>query len=61
MPEEKNLQVDLEKTIQLFGSRCDGITWFLLYESIQRNVKKPYHAVTNLSKYHLKVDEMDLS
>ena len=83
--EQKNLHVDLEKKIQFIRSRCDGITWFLLYKSIQRNVKKeesnilkthqkklrnltrntmlpfePYDVVTNLSKYQLNVDEMDL-
>ena len=83
--EQKNLHINLEKKIQFIRSRCDGITWFLLYESIQRNVKKeesnilkthqkklcnltrnrmlpiePYNVVTNLSKYQLSVDKMDL-
>ena len=85
MPGTKELQIHLEKKIQLIRSRCDGITWFLLYKSIQSNVKKeesdilkthqkklrnlirnnmltfePYDVVTDLSKYQLKVDEMDL-
>ena len=38
--EQKNLHIDLDKKILLIRSRCDGITWFLLQESIQRNVKK---------------------
>ena len=83
--EQNNLHIDLEKKIQFIRSRCDGITWFLLYKSIQRNVKKeesnilkshqkklrnltrnrmlpfePYDVVTNLSKYQLNADEMDL-
>ena len=83
--EQKNLHVDFEKKIQFIISRCDSITWFLLYKSIQRNVKKEesnilkthqkklrnltrnamlpfelYDVVTNLSKYQLNVDEMDL-
>ena len=83
--EQKNLHVDLEKKFQFIRSRCDGITWFLLCKSIQRNVKKeesnilkahqkklrnltrnttlpfePYDVVTNLSKYQLSVNEMDL-
>ena len=83
--EQKNLNADLEKKIQFIRSRCDGITWFLLYKSIQRNVTKeennilkthqkklrnltrstmlsyqPYDVLTNLSKYQLNEDEMDL-
>ena len=83
--EQNNLHIDLEKKIQFIRSRCDGITWFLLYKSIQNNVKKeesnilkshqkklrnltrnrmlpfePYDIVTNLSKYQLNTDEMDL-
>ena len=83
--EQKNLHRDLEKKIQFIRSTYDGITWFLLYKSIQRNVKKeesnilkthqktlcnltrnrilpfePCDVVTNLSKYHLNADEMDL-
>ena len=49
--EEKNLHVDLEKKIQFIRSRCDGITWFLLYKSIQRNVKKEE---SNILKSHQK-------
>ena len=83
--EQMNLHIDLKKKIQFIRCRCNGITWFLLYKSIQRNVKKeesnilkshlkklrnltrnrmlpfdPYDLVTNLSKYQLKVDKMDL-
>ena len=83
--EQKNLQIDLEKKIHFIRTTCDGITWFLLCKSIQRNVKKeeintlkthqkklrfltrnrmlpfePYDVMTNLSKYQLNVDEMDL-
>ena len=83
--EQKTLYIDLEKKIQFIRSRFDGITWFLLYKSIQNNVKKeesnilkshqkklcnltrnrmlpfePYDAVTNLSKYQLNADEMDV-
>ena len=83
--EQKNLHIDLEKKIHFIRSRCDGITWFLLYKSIEQNVKKeesnilkihqkklrnltrnrilpfePYDVVTNLSKYQLNADEMDL-
>ena len=83
--EQNNLHIDLEKKIQFIRSRSDGITWFLLYRSIQRNVKKeesnilkshqkklrnitrnrmlpfePYDIVTNLSKYQLNADEMDV-
>ena len=49
--EQKNLHVDLEKKIQFIRSRCDGITWFLLYKSIQRNVKKEE---SNILKTHQK-------
>ena len=38
--EQKNLHVDLEKKIHFIRCRCDGMTWFLLYNSNQRNVKK---------------------
>ena len=38
--EQKNLHVGLENKIQFIRSTCDGITWFLLYKSIQHNVKK---------------------
>ena len=30
----------LAKKIQYVRSRCDGITWFVIYKLIQRNVKK---------------------
>ena len=49
--EQKNLHIDLEKKIQFIRSRCDGITWFLLYKSIQRNVKKEE---SNIFKNHQK-------
>ena len=82
---QKNLHIDLEKKIQFIRSSSDVITWFLLYKSIQRNVKKeennilkmrheklrhltkytmlllqPFDVVTNLSKYQLNVEEIDL-
>ena len=49
--EQKNLHVDFEKKIQFIISRCDSITWFLLYKSIQRNVKKEE---SNILKTHQK-------
>ena len=49
--EQKNLHIDLKKKIQSIRSRCDGITWFLLYKSIQRNVKKEE---SNIFKNHQK-------
>ena len=49
--EQKNLPVDLEKKIQFIKSRCNGITWFLLYKSIQRNAKKEG---SNILKTHQK-------
>ena len=38
--EKKKLDAELTKKIQYMRSRCDGITWFLIYKLIQRNVKK---------------------
>ena len=49
--EQKNLHVDFEKKIQFIISTCDSITWFLLYKSIQRNVKKKE---SNILKTHQK-------
>ena len=49
--EEKDWHIDLKKKIQFIRSRCDGITWFLLYKSIQRNVKKEE---SNIFKNHQK-------
>ena len=39
--EKKKLDAELTKKIQYIRSRCDGITWFVIYKLIQRNVKKP--------------------
>ena len=30
----------MTKKIEYIRSRCDGITWFLIYKLIQRNIKK---------------------
>ena len=70
---QKNLHVDLKKKIYFIRSRCYGITWFLLYKSIERNIKKlnnltrntmlpfqRYDVVANLSKNQLSKDEMGL-
>ena len=38
--EKKKLDAELTKKIQYIRSRCDGITWFVIYKLIQRNVKK---------------------
>ena len=70
---QKNLHVDLEKKIYFIRSRCYGVTWFLLYKSIERNIKKlnnltrntmlpfqRYDVVANLSKNQLSKDEMGL-
>ena len=38
--EKKKLDTELTKKIQYIRSRCDGITWFVIYKLIQRNVKK---------------------
>ena len=38
--EKKKLDVELTKKIQYIRSRCDGITWFVIYKLIQRYVKK---------------------
>ena len=37
---KKKLDAELIKKIQYIRSRCDGITWFVIYKLIQRNVKK---------------------
>ena len=49
--EQMNLHIDLKKKIKFIRSRYDGITWFLLYKSIQRNVKKEE---SNILKIQLK-------
>ena len=38
--EKKNYDAELTKKIQYIRSRCDGITWLVIYRLIQRNVKK---------------------
>ena len=38
--EKKKLDAELTKKIQYIRSRCDGITWFVIYKLIQRNFKK---------------------
>ena len=38
--EKKKLDAELTRKIQYIRSRCDGITWFVIYKLIQRNVKK---------------------
>ena len=38
--EKKKLDAELTKKIHYIRSRCDGITWFVVYKLIQRNVKK---------------------
>ena len=38
--EKKKLDAELTKKIHYIRSRCDGITWFVIYKLIQRNVKK---------------------
>ena len=37
--EKKKLDAKLTKNIQYIRSRCDSITWFVIYKLIQRNVK----------------------
>ena len=49
--EKKKLDADLTKKIQYIRSRCDGITWFVIYKLIQRNIKK---AVKKIVKTHRK-------
>ena len=38
--EKKKLDAELTRKIQYIRSRCDGITWFVIYKLIQRNFKK---------------------
>ena len=38
--EKKKLDAELARKIQYIRSRCDGITWFVIYKLIQRNFKK---------------------
>ena len=38
--EKKKLEAELTRNIQYIRSICDGITWFVIYELIQKNVKK---------------------
>ena len=38
--QKKKLDAELIKKIQYIRSRCDGITWFVIHDSIQRNIKK---------------------
>ena len=36
----KSKEKQLTRKIQYIGPRCDGITWFVIYKLIERNVRK---------------------
>ena len=48
--EKKNYDAELTKKIQYIRSRCDGITWFVIYRLIQRNVKKAEENCRSIQK-----------
>ena len=51
--EKKKLDTELTKKIQYIRSICDGITWFVIYKLIQRNVKKAEKKIVETQRIKL--------
>ena len=51
--ENEKLGAELTKKIQSIRSRCDGITWFVIYKLIQRNIKKAEKKIVETHRKNL--------